>query len=724
VHLPGQAEGSSLSEAGWPYWHSVARIGIQVADALGYAASQGVLHRDIKPSNLLLDTRGTVWVTDFGLAKADTDRDDVTHTGDIVGTLRYMAPERFEGKADVRSDLYALGLTLYELLTLRPAFDGSDRNRLITRVLHEQPPRPRKLDPAIPRDLETIVLKATARDPAQRYQTPGELADDLQRFLEDRPIRARRLGALARGWRWCRRNPAVAALTGAVLLLLVAVAVVASVGYVQTTLALGREEAQHRAAVDAAGRASEARAKAVTAAGEARAEAARSRRLLYDADMQLCSQLWESEHGTAGAIADLLAAHVPGAGEEDLRDFTWHYQRGLLRRARTLEGHKEDPDAAFAPGGAVLTFDQAHVLRYWPKARPPAARPTDLARLGSVCCWAFAPEGTGLALGMADGRLVLYDPATTRARTLHKGAADLADVEFSGDGRKLFSIHADARARLWDLATGKELATVRLRNASFSRAAVSPDGRTLVLANHPRNATVSVYRVGETDPRLLNTGHTVQSAAFSPDGKVLASGDVWVILWDGATLKERARFAPQGGRVNFLAFSRDGTRLASHLHRRVLRQRRRRPLGLRSGPDLPRPDDRDDRRQRPRRFPGFVPGCRARVADHGHGHRRQRQHVRVLPGGGSPRCHDDYLERVPQPFGLRPGGFLHGRRNGRRPVVGHARRQRGLRGYHHGHGPGDRHAKRRQRQRDGLGIERRHPYDHGHLRRRQHLPGQ
>src|SRR5205823_8643144 len=109
-----------LSESGRAYWQSVARIGIQVAEALAYAHGQGLLHRDIKPSNLLLDTQGVVWVTDFGLAKA-ADSEDLTHTGDVVGTLRYMAPERFQGRADPRSDVYALGLTLYELLTLRPA---------------------------------------------------------------------------------------------------------------------------------------------------------------------------------------------------------------------------------------------------------------------------------------------------------------------------------------------------------------------------------------------------------------------------------------------------------------------------------------------------------------------------------------------------------------------------------------------------------------------------
>ena len=185
VVAPGSAPTGSR------YWRSVARLGIQVADALQYAHQQGTLHRDIKPANLLLDNRGTVWITDFGLAKLG-DLDDLTHSGDMVGTLRYMAPEQFEGKADARSDIYNLGLTLYELLTLRPAFDQKDRRRLIRQMTQEEPPRPRKLNPAIPRDLETIVVKAMAVDAGHRYQTAGQLAADLRCFLEDRPIRARR----------------------------------------------------------------------------------------------------------------------------------------------------------------------------------------------------------------------------------------------------------------------------------------------------------------------------------------------------------------------------------------------------------------------------------------------------------------------------------------------------------------------------------------------------
>ena len=221
VSLPGaSADTLARSDPDRTFFRSVARIGFQVAEALEYANRQGVLHRDIKPSNLLLDPQGNVWLADFGLAKA-ADADDITHSGDIVGTLRYMAPERFAGKCDARSDVYALGLTLYELLALRPAFEGSDRHELIQRVMNDQPERLRDLVPHLPRDLETIVRKAIAREPAGRYPTAAALAEDLQRFLEDKPIRARRVSATEQAWRWTRRNPAVASLALGLLTALV-----------------------------------------------------------------------------------------------------------------------------------------------------------------------------------------------------------------------------------------------------------------------------------------------------------------------------------------------------------------------------------------------------------------------------------------------------------------------------------------------------------------------
>src|SRR5207248_1040230 len=154
------------------------------------------------------DEAGSVWVADFGLAKAEDD--GLTGTGDFLGTLRYMAPERFEGRCDARADIYGLGLTLYELLTQRLPFDSSDQARLIDQICHREPARPCALCPSVPRDLETVVLKAMDRDPARRYQTAAELALDLGRFLDRLPTRARRLGRVARLGRWARRYPAVA----------------------------------------------------------------------------------------------------------------------------------------------------------------------------------------------------------------------------------------------------------------------------------------------------------------------------------------------------------------------------------------------------------------------------------------------------------------------------------------------------------------------------------
>jgi tetratricopeptide (TPR) repeat protein len=229
----GVSSALASTQAGAAYFRSVAGIGVQVAEALAYAHGQGILHRDIKPSNLLLDGKGTVWVTDFGLAKADGS-DGPTQTGDIVGTLRYMAPERFDGWSDPRSDVYALGATLYELLTSRPPFRESDRVKLMEQVLNQNPAPPRKLDGRIPRDLETIVLKALAKEPGDRYATARELADELQRFLEYRPVRARRPSLGDRAAKWSRRHKAVVvAVAGSTFLFLILTVVVLGVSNLQ-----------------------------------------------------------------------------------------------------------------------------------------------------------------------------------------------------------------------------------------------------------------------------------------------------------------------------------------------------------------------------------------------------------------------------------------------------------------------------------------------------------
>jgi eukaryotic-like serine/threonine-protein kinase len=226
---PAPAE-AKVRAPGYGDWRFVAEVAVQAAYALHYAHKQGVLHRDVKPANLIYDGE-IVWVADFGLAKL-TDIEGLTVTGDILGTLQYLPPECLTGVADARSDVYGLGATLYELITLDPPYTADSPARLIKQVADYDPPPPRTINPNIPRDLETIVMKAMSREPDRRYATARELAQDLEAFLEDRPIKARRISVLSRAWRWCRRNSAVASLTLSTVAALSVAAVAGWVGYI------------------------------------------------------------------------------------------------------------------------------------------------------------------------------------------------------------------------------------------------------------------------------------------------------------------------------------------------------------------------------------------------------------------------------------------------------------------------------------------------------------
>ena len=208
------------------FCRGIARLGIQAAEALEYAHQEGVIHRDIKPSNLLVDQHGKLHITDFGLARIQT-AEDLTLTGDLVGTLRYMSPEQLEGNVvvDQRTDVYSLGLTLYELLARQPAFTATARGDLVNEIINREPRSLQSCDRTIPADLATVVAKSIAKDPAERYTLARELANDLTRFLEHKPIRARRMGMLPRSWRWCQRNPSKAILLALVNLILLMLAI-------------------------------------------------------------------------------------------------------------------------------------------------------------------------------------------------------------------------------------------------------------------------------------------------------------------------------------------------------------------------------------------------------------------------------------------------------------------------------------------------------------------
>jgi WD40 repeat protein len=499
------------SQPGGAYYRSVAQIGIQVAEALDYAHHEGILHRDIKPSNLLLDTSGRVWVTDFGLAKA-VDSEDLTQSGDLVGTLRDMAPERIQGKADARSDVYGLGITLYEMLTLQPAFDDSHRAKLIEQVTHVEPLRPRKLDPQVPRDLETIVQKAIAKDPARRYQEATDLAADLRRFLADRPIRARRTPALERVWRWCRRNPAVAALAGSVTTLLLVVTVISTV----SAIWLQRSESAERAAKDNA-----------------------------------LDRLWESLRDRAQARR--MSRHI-GQRTEALRSIREAMQLPLPR-GHTLDELRTEAVAALAlhdieverewPGGLMdgivsLAFD-VNLERYARLAEDGTVsvrRVTDdeeLIRLKAAAVGHFPPESAAKLCFSPDGhylsiwhgassRLTVWRVDATKATTRYRAENVAGQADFSPDCASLAYVTRDGIAAVVELESGR-VRTVATRDKPI-HLLFAPDGRHLAIEisrNNKSSLQVCDLDTGKVEYIVPKVSSRDWPIAWHPEGWAVAT---------------------------------------------------------------------------------------------------------------------------------------------------------------------------------------------------------
>jgi WD40 repeat protein/serine/threonine protein kinase/tetratricopeptide (TPR) repeat protein len=595
VPKPGPGSASSiLGQSGSPYYRGVARIGMQAAEALAYAHHQKVLHRDIKPSNLLLDLQGTVWVTDFGLAKAE-GTDALTRTGDIVGTLRYMAPERFKDQADARSDVYALGLTLYEMLTLEPAFVADERPRLIDKILHDEPSKPRQLDPQIPRDLETITLKAVAKDPSDRYRTASDLAEDLRRYLADRPILARRASGVEHVRRWCRRYPALAGATAAVAVALVAV----------TVLAVLYADREHRLAMN-----EQSTTRRITALNERlESSLAGSNRLLAIRNFdrgQAAFDKGEIAPGLLWMIESWRSAFDAGdpawqhAARANLVAWQPHHPRlkGILSHPAPVDSAVFSPDGklvvtgsddrtaqlwdaatarsigqplrherevmcvAFSPDGkSILTGSQDKTARLWDAATGQPIGST-LQHPDHVLAVAFSPDGKIVLTGCMDGMARLWDAATGRliGSTLPpQGRVDT--VAFSRDGKVILSGHGDGGARLWDAATVRPIEPPLGSVRQLRSVALSPDGKTVLTGS--QDATVQLWDAATGQPIGANEKHhseRVLGVAFSPDGKLFLTGstDKTARLWDAGTRQPIGPLLQHQGPVVAVAFSPDG----------------------------------------------------------------------------------------------------------------------------------------------------------------------
>lgn len=510
---------------------AAARIIVQAAEALDYAHQMGVVHRDIKPSNLLIDAAGHVWVTDFGLAQMQSDQ-NLTMSGDVLGTLRYMSPEQAAGRRavlDQRTDVYSLGITLYELVTRRPAFDDQDRQALLRRVLEVEPPAPRCVCPGVPKDLETIILKAIAKSPSDRYATAADMAADLQCYLEGRPVRARRATQFQRARYWARRNPYLAVTTAALIAVLSFLSVAGPLSAVR-------------------------QARISTTLAEQ----------VYIQDVQLAYVAWAA--GDVERTKTSLERHLPGQGKRDLRGFEWHH---LYNKYLASDDNVAARLPAGAEGLAISDCGRIAVEYYDVLYVIDALSGKETARLADKDVFRpkVSPDGSRLAAGKFDGSIDVWNLASRRLeRKLDAKSHAVECLAFSPDGRRLLVGERGNRVMLWDLETGALLADGAQRG--WIRDVVfSPDGRLAASAGDGQNL-VKIWD-GENGNELFTlSGHRspIFALAFSPDAQMLAAAgtDELIYLYDARSgRRQRVISGPAGTYFHSLAFSPNGTFLAA-----------------------------------------------------------------------------------------------------------------------------------------------------------------
>jgi serine/threonine protein kinase/WD40 repeat protein len=567
----GEADPGSSSiteQPGSPYFREIARLGAQIADALDYAHRQGVVHRDIKPANLLLDAPGNAWVTDFGLAKL-VEGEDLSESHDLVGTLRFMAPERLRGVSDLRGDIYALGATLYEMLALRPAFAERDQVRLMDQISHLAPTPLRQHDRRIPRDLETIVLRVLSKDPKDRCETAGELRDELRRFLDGRPTRWRRVGPAEQFRRWCRRNPVVAGLNALAATLRILIAIV-------STVAAVRLKAQQGETAKNLVQANRNLIQAYTTEAEARRQGRRIGQRFetlgaIEKAMQLASEVritevqrlrLRNEAIAALALPDLRVAReldVPrartnGFGVDSAferyafkRDDGTVVVRRLadnteLSRLPGLPPHRSHTNAGFSPDGRHLAMTSGEappeILQVWDLQQQRLVLTDREMAAPNPNNWSFRPDGRELALGRRDNSIAFYElPGGRLLRRWTQHPVFAGRLAYSPDGFRLAILADAATIKVIDSDSARPVAGLPQPARVFHF--VWNPRRPNVLAVACEDGVIYVWDVDTGKQTAILKGETYNGIiiAYHPNGELLASRG-WhgvLRLWDTRT---------------------------------------------------------------------------------------------------------------------------------------------------------------------------------------------
>jgi eukaryotic-like serine/threonine-protein kinase len=513
-----------------------ARLVESLAMAVHHAHVRAVIHRDLKPANILLTADGIPKVTDFGLAKSLEADLGLTRTDSIVGSPSYMAPEQAGGmlrRIGPATDVYSLGAILYELLTGRPPFRAATVLDTLEQVRSADPASPARIQPGLPIDLDTIVLKCLEKDPAKRYPSALELAAELRRFCAGEPIWARPVGIVGRGSKWARRRPLTAGLT-----------IVSAVSTLLLIVVLARSNVvisqQQRETVEALNR----------------------ERWLKDQLTRANDRLAEQQRQTQEALVNKTAALEATSEDLQRERQASYFQRIALADAERASGRTDRVDQVLAGCPADLRAWEWRYLKQSSQREPRAF----IGHAGEVWDAAISPDGRRLASASFDRTIKIWDVASAQlVRTLRGHEERAYSVSFDRDGKHLVSASADKTAIIWDVATGKALNVLRGHDSNVRCAVFSFDGGTVVTGGWDWNLCAWNARTGQLLRACTASAGWVTRVAFSPDSRWVAVGgsagraEVWDIYSGRVTQTFDAKLGP----ILSVAFSPDGWRIAT-----------------------------------------------------------------------------------------------------------------------------------------------------------------